>query len=136
MITAVDSSVILDVVTADSRFARKSARALREARRAGRLIVCETVIAEITPALQTEQTVRELMESWSLFFEASDLSVALLAGRIFRIYLDRGGSHRRVVPDFLIGAHALGRANRLLARDRGYLRDYFSELILIDPSIV
>lgn len=80
--------------------------------------------------------VRELMESWGLFFDPSDLDVALLAGKNFRLYLDRGGTHRRVVPDFLIGAHALKRANRILARDRGYLRDYFPELVVIYPSII
>ena len=38
------------------------------------------------------------------------------------------------MADFLIGAHAQTQADRLVARDRGFLRDYFSSLELLDPS--
>lgn len=57
-----------------------------------------------------------------------------MAGEYFARHLKRGGKQGRIVADFLIGAHAQMHADRLLARARGYLRDYFEDLLVLDPS--
>jgi len=67
-------------------------------------------------------------------FSAIELETALAASASWKKYRDRGGRRDRVAADFLIGAHALLQANRLLTRDRGFYRAYFSSLKVIDSS--
>ena len=135
MITAVDSSVILDVLTGDPGNAAASLAALRKASREGRLIVSESVIAEVRPAFETSALFEEFLGDWGLEFMPSTLRSSIRAGEMLRQMLARKKRQEgRILPDFLIGAHALEHADRLLARDRGFLRDYFTELALWDPS--
>ena len=132
MKTALDSSVILDVVTGSAAFADASERAIRGAAQQGKLIIGECVLAEISPAF-ARFDIEEFLRDWNIVFEPSDRQSALIAGRMFTLYLSRGAAPRRVVPDFLVAAHALTHASQLLARDRGYYRDYFKDLVLIEP---
>jgi predicted nucleic acid-binding protein len=134
LITAVDSSVILDVLASDPVHADRSSESLRQALNQGQLIVCECVLAEIFPALGDPDRVRRFLAEWQIEFVPSDEESAMLAGEMFFRFLERGRDRKKIVADFLIGAHASVHADRLLARDRGYLRDYFIGLNLVDPS--
>ncbi len=134
MLTAVDSSVLLDAVTDSAEHAESSDRALHKAAAEGGLIICECVFAEIRPAFASTAEVEEFLSDWQLRFVPSSRESALLAGELFRAHLARGGKGCRVIADFLIGAHARLHADRLLARDRGYLRVYFKRLTLLAPK--
>jgi predicted nucleic acid-binding protein len=136
VISAVDSTVILDVVTDDPDFAQGSEGVLRKAAAEGQLVVCECVLAEVFPAFGNESSFEEFLTDWQLEFIPSSKESAALAGSHFTRYLERGGRHGRVVADFLIGGHAGIHADRLVARDRGYLRDYFSDLVLLDSRVI
>ena len=131
MISALDSSVILDVLTASVEHADSSEALLRQAANAGKLIIGECVLAEICPAFKDQPAVAEFLSDWEIEFVPSSQESVLLAGAHFSQYLKRGGRSGRIVADFLIGAHAQTHADRLLARDRGYLRDYFHKLTVI-----
>ncbi len=134
MITSLDTSVILDILIDDPEFARRSEQAIRKARSEGKIIICECVLAEIVPALGKPAVVENLLSDWQIEYSPLTKESALLAGSMNNNYLKRKGPVKRVIPDFLIGAHATLQADRLLARDRGYYRDYFTDLNLWDPS--
>lgn len=133
MRTALDSSVILDVVLNDPTFADASERAIRHAAGEGSLVVSETVLAEVRPAFAGDD-IGQFLADLEIVFVPSTKASSLLAGEMFGVYMKRRHARRgRVVADFLIGAHAMLCANRLLARDLGYFRDYFKKLALLQP---
>jgi predicted nucleic acid-binding protein len=69
-------------------------------------------------------------------FDPLSVEAAELAGALWRRRREgsREGARNRVVPDFLVGAHALLHADRLLTRDRGFFRRAFNGLNVSDPS--
>ena len=130
MRTAVDSSVILDVLAGAESAAAAAEAVLMRASAEGQLVICEPVLVEISPEIDD---VAGFLEAWRMQLVPGSFESAALAGRMYAAYLARGGKRDRVVADFLIGAHAKVHADRLLARDRGYFRDYFRGLKVIEP---
>jgi len=118
MKTALDTSVILDVITDDPTWADASESMLVEAYDLGVLVIGECVLAEITPALRP-QDLQSFLDEWRIQFLPTSKAAAMRAGRMYQEYLQRSTLVKRVVPDFLIGAHALEHTGRLVARDRG-----------------
>ncbi|MGH3930604.1 MAG: type II toxin-antitoxin system VapC family toxin [Pseudonocardiaceae bacterium] len=133
MITAVDSSVLIDVFTADPAFGAASREALRACRADGGLVACEVVWAEVSAAFDDTSRTATVMEQLGIRYLPLDREAAARCGQEWRRYRSAGGSRRRVIADFLIGAHAAAHAKRLLTRDRGFFRSYFTDLVVLDP---
>ena len=134
MTTAVDSSVLLDFLNFDPEFGTISRDALRSCAAHGRLVACEVVWAEIAACFPSVSACRTVLRDLEIEFSAMDEGSAFEAGAGWAQYRRRGGSRSRVTADFLIGAHALHHADRLLTRDRGFYRAYFKKLSVLDPS--
>ena len=140
MTYAIDSNVLLDVFTNDPSFADSSIAVLSRASASGSLIACEVVFAETASMFPNEEAFRRQMEACGIRFSPISETAAKMAGAMWRTFLRRRSVHRKeqrrcVVPDFLVGAHALECADVLITRDRGFLRDYFKGLKIVDPSI-
>lgn len=135
MRTALDTSVLLDVLGADAEFGETSSKALRAAFDAGALVACDVVWAEVRAHFPTAEAFNQSLNLLGVQFDPISAETAATAGRLWRE--SRKGKRdpaKRVIADFLIGAHARLQADVLLSRDRGFFRRYFARLRVIDPA--
>ncbi|HEV3114320.1 MAG TPA: type II toxin-antitoxin system VapC family toxin [Candidatus Binataceae bacterium] len=134
VITAVDTNVLLDVFGADPKFGPASSEALRRCLREGALIASEVVWAETATVFGDTERFEDAIRKLAVSFSPMTREVAIRAAQAWRRYRAGGGPRSRIAADFLIGAHALTAADRLLTRDQGFYRRYFAGLRIIDPS--
>ena len=130
MITAVDTSVLLDVFPPDEHHGPQSAQGLRAAYDQGAIRVCDVVYAELVPAFKNQAALDRVLHEIGATPSSIDTGIAYEAGVRWRRYREAGGPRTRIITDFLIGAHALVAADSFLTRDRGFYATCYPELTL------
>lgn len=132
MITAIDSSVLFCIFKGEPQADRWVDLMIRQAAK-GRIVACEIVLAELGAYFESEKALWGELQKLHVDFLPAEFGACYLAGAIFRRYRSEGGKRDYLIPDFLVGAHALSQANALMAIDRGYLRRYFRKLKILTP---
>ena len=137
MITAVDTSVLLDLLLRDPTFGARSEEALRKASRDGALIICEVVYAELAGLFPSHTALETFLRETGIQLKPSHPEILWKAGELWRRFcVDRtrpAAAARRILSDFLIGAHAMLQAEQLLTRDKDFYRAVFSGLQIASP---
>jgi hypothetical protein len=128
MITFVDTNVLLDVFLPDPEWGSKSKENLEIAFNQGALIVNEIIYSELSPQFPDKEMLDDALRQLSIRIVSLDLEVAYQAGKKWQQYRKTVEKRNRVLADFLIGAHAAMRSEKLLTRDRGFYKKYFKEL--------
>lgn len=136
MRTSVDTNVISALWSNEPR-ADEVARLLNEARQAGAVLVSGVVYAELLAYPKaTEKFVADFFGETGIVLDLRfNDTVWVEAGRRFARYANRrrkakGHGSKRLLADFLVGAHALVQADRLLTLDPSRYRQDFPELQL------
>ncbi|MGO9898122.1 MAG: type II toxin-antitoxin system VapC family toxin [Solirubrobacteraceae bacterium] len=130
--TLVDSNVLLDLFTGDSRWREWSEMRLAEAFDRGPTLINPIVYAEISISFERIEELEQALPP-ELEREALPWEAAFLAGKCFLEYRRRGGERRSPLRDFYIGAHAALTGRALLTRDAGRYRSLFPRIELISP---
>ena len=136
--TALDTNVIIDLQEGDSEAAESAVRAIERAGKGEPLVVCGAVFAELCGrASRKPETVTVSLRAARIAVDTSmAIDVWALASTAYAAYRQRraksgGGQARRILADFLIGAHA-SRAGALVTSDADFYRRAFPELRVID----
>ena len=129
----VDTNVLVDIAYRDPRW-RDWSQAQLMRRLAEGLLINPVILAEFSYRYSDLGSVEAALDSNEFVREHLPWEAAFAAGQAFRVYRGRGGTRERVLPDFLIGAHAAVRGYALLTRDPSGYRTYFPMVPLISPD--
>jgi predicted nucleic acid-binding protein len=138
MTTAIDSNIFVAFWDANDALNSLAQSALNAAWNRGSLVVAAPVYAELLafPG-RTEAFLDAFLRETGIAVDWEiDEAIWRTAGRAFQSHAarrrrHRGSSPRRILADFLIGAHALRRDHRLLTLDSGLYKAAFPRLTVI-----
>ncbi|MBS1799010.1 MAG: PIN domain-containing protein [Acidobacteria bacterium] len=133
MTTAVDANVLLDILAGSNEEATLAEEALRKAALSGELVLSAICYAEVAGRFSSQGRADAFLNGLGCEIHPVDQQIAFLASQYFRSYRRRGGDRTRILPDFLIAAHAQLRADRLLSRDKRFFGTSFPKLKTISP---
>lgn len=134
MITAVDTNILIDILEPDPVYGLRSKEALKKCLHEGALVACDVVWAEVATAYgENQDELVDALRTMRIGFSAMNYEAALSAARSWHGYRRRGGGRDRIGADFLIGGHASVQAERLLTRDFGFYRKYFTGVTVVTP---
>jgi predicted nucleic acid-binding protein len=136
--TAVDTNVLVALLNRDEAFSGAAERSLDLALQRGRLVVSAPVWSELRAFPSRDEALLEELLSLSeieVDWELAE-SVWRLAGQAFQEFnVRRKRTHsdapRRILTDFVIGAHAVVNGHSLLTLDQRHYRVAFPTLQLI-----
>jgi hypothetical protein len=134
MVTAVDANIFLDLLTGSLAEVKRADAALIAARRSGPLVVSMIGYAEVSRNFASMEETDDFFDLLSCRVDNIEHATAFLAGQFFEQYRRRGGTRARILPDFLIAAHAQLNADRILTRDGRFFGPNFPHLKAVSPA--
>jgi len=130
----VDTNVLLDLVTDDPDWAGWSQQQLDHAAARDDLTINDIVYAELSIGYERMEELDAMIQTAGLTIAAIPRPALFLAGKAFQRYRSAGSRKTGVLPDFIVGAHAVIADAALITRDAARYRSYFPGIALIAPN--
>lgn len=121
----VDSSVVLDLFTADPVFLDPAVSALSFWGADHDLCINDIIYSEVSVGFDRIEELEEALEGAGFKIIPIPREAYFLAGKAFLGYRRRGGVKTSPLPDFFIGAHAAVNCLPLLTRDPVRIRSSY-----------
>lgn len=134
MATLIDTNVLIDIAVADPVWRSWSRSRMIEARSRGSVLINQIIYSEFATRYSSIDDVDSILDSDEFRRENLPWEAAFAASRVFSLYRARGGARDKVLPNFLIGAHAVIRGYDILTRDPSGYRAYFPTVAIISPE--
>lgn len=138
MISAIDTNVLVALWDRDDTLNLAAQTALDAAFARGKLVISGAVFAELLAfPRRTEGFLNQFLNDTGIVVDWSmDEAIWRVAGKAFQRYATRrrkqsAGQPRRILADFLIGAHALEKGYSLLTLDERVYRAAFPKLHIV-----
>ena len=155
MTVAVDTNILLDILLPDPKHVEQSLKLLNLYGNSHRLVISEIVYGELGSQFPGQEKMQQFLIDTSISMVSSGPKALWSAVQAWKNYTENRSqyfqckvcgnlqtlecikcgnvivSRQHILPDFLIGAHALWHAGYLLTRDRGFYKQYFPELKLL-----
>jgi predicted nucleic acid-binding protein len=156
MTAAIDTNILLDILLPDPSFEESSLSLLTSTARTDQLTISEVVYAELATQFPEHRSFVQFLKDTDIRLVHTPSEALWIASGAWKAYLKNRGKSlqcnqcgqrmnvscqgcgaaisvkQHIIPDFFIGAHALVTASKLLTRDRGFYRTYFSELKILE----
>jgi predicted nucleic acid-binding protein len=134
MTTLVDTNILLDIATNDTKWVDWSLQQLDAAAVRGVVLINAVIYAEFSVGYVRIEDLDKVLADVGLELTVIPRAALFLAGKVFQRYRGHGGIRTSVLPDFFIGAHAAVSEIPLLTRVPQRYRSYFPKIVLITPD--
>ena len=158
MTVAIDTNILLDILLPDLRFKDASFKLLTKYAQTDYLIISDIVYAELASQFANKSLLSKFLSDTNICLINTSADALWIAAKAWEKYTKEREqylqctqcgnsklvkcckcgavitSRQHIIPDFLIGGHAIIEAERLLTRDRGFYRKYFLELAIESPK--
>lgn len=156
MTIAIDTNILFDILLPDPKFKDSSLNLLKDYSKSNKLIISEIVYSELASQFNEQYLLDLFLSDSNIFIKNTGKDGLWIASKVWNDYNKNRNtklqcnncghfqnyycnkcnklikSKQHIIPDFIIGGHAIENSNKLISRDRGFYRKYFTELEIIN----